>query len=43
LNAGEIHLIIDDAPDETTAIKRAIVEYDVPLKEHSRLMARRQD
>jgi hypothetical protein len=31
------------AADAETAIARAIVECDVPLNEHGRLMARRRD
>jgi hypothetical protein len=33
---------VDNAPDEAHAIARAIVEYDVPVNEHGRLLARRR-
>jgi hypothetical protein len=35
--------IVFDQPDQESAIKQAIEEYDIPENQHDRLIARRRD
>jgi hypothetical protein len=35
--------IVFDQPDQESAIKKAIEEYDIPADQHDRLIARRRD
>jgi hypothetical protein len=35
--------IVFDQPDQESAIKKAIEEYDIPANQHDRLIARQRD
>jgi hypothetical protein len=41
--AATIGIVVDDAPDEQSAIKKAIEEFKVSPSQRGRLIARRRD